>query len=79
MSPEAALEELFAELYAADKKTNLARAVMSYDFDRAEDILQNSADPNAVTTFHQDIIWFLMRQNSDGNRRMTELIEGSIQ
>lgn len=42
-------------------------------------LLDEGADPNAVTNFHQDIIWLLMRQNSDGNRRMTELIEGSIQ
>ena len=31
---------------AADKRTNLARAVMSYDYVQAERILENGADPD---------------------------------
>ena len=41
-------------------------------------LLNNGADPNAVTNFHQDIMWLLNRQNSDGNAKITALIESEI-
>ena len=43
-----------------------------------EMLLDEGADPDAVTNFHQDIMWLLTRQNSDGNREMTELIESAL-
>ena len=47
-------------------------------YEIAQMLLDEGADPNAVTNFHQDIIWLLMRQNTDGNSRISALIESEL-
>ena len=44
----------------------------------AELLLNEGADPNAVTNFHQDIVWLLMRQNTDGNSGIAALVEAAF-
>ena len=44
----------------------------------AELLLNEGADPNAVTNFHQDIVWLLMRQNTDGNSGISALVEAAF-
>lgn len=44
----------------------------------AELLLNEGADPNAVTNFHQDIAWLLMRQNTDGNSGIAALVEAAF-
>ena len=44
----------------------------------AEMLLNKGADPNAVTNFHQGIMWLLTRQNSEGNAKITALIKTEI-
>ena len=41
-------------------------------------LIGEGADPNAVTNFHQDIIWLLIRHANDDNIRMTSLIESEM-
>lgn len=41
-------------------------------------LLDEGADPDAVTNFHQDIIWLLIRHANDDNIRMTSLIESEM-
>ena len=41
---------------SADKKTNLARAVMSRDYDRAEMILENGADPDVKDEYGRTLL-----------------------
>ena len=41
-------------------------------------LLDEGADPDAVTNFHQDVIWLLTRSNTDRNLEMTELIESAM-
>lgn len=44
----------------------------------AELLLNEGADPNAVTNFHQDIVWLLMRQNTYGNSGIAALVEAAF-
>ena len=44
----------------------------------AEMLIREGADPNAVTNFHQDIIWLLMRRGSEDIDRMAEVIESAF-
>ncbi|SCW26577.1 Ankyrin repeat-containing protein [Ruminococcaceae bacterium YRB3002] len=41
-------------------------------------LMEEGADPKAVTNFHQDIYWLLSRQNTDENSRITALIESAL-
>ena len=41
-------------------------------------LIGEGADPNAVTNFHQDIIWLLMRRGSEDIDRMAEVIESAF-
>ena len=57
---------------AIDKKTNLARAVMSYDYEQAEKILKNGADPDIRDKNGETLIMCLVNAETyisadDGN------------
>lgn len=41
-------------------------------------LMNEGADPRAVTNFHQDIIWLLIRSNTDANSGIKEVIESGV-
>ena len=41
-------------------------------------LMNEGADPHAVTNFHQDIIWLLTRQNTEGNQGIAKVIESGL-
>ncbi|MBP5262237.1 MAG: ankyrin repeat domain-containing protein [Clostridiales bacterium] len=40
-------------------------------------LIDEGADPTAVTNFHQDIFWLIYRSNTDENRGIAEVIESA--
>ena len=49
---------------AIDKKTNLARAVMSYDYEQAEKILESGADPDMRDSHGETLIMCLVNYDT---------------
>lgn len=43
-----------------------------------EMLLEEGADPNAVTNFHQDITWLVMRHGNGDNDEISELIDEAL-